>query len=163
MTTTIHTHTHNSARLKAEAVINVIIERCIKKTTPIPTIYEDEMAKLRSAHYIDINFRPRRHKETNTYQLRSVHYMDTNPDHDNVISELSTFYENRMSPYRSRNKETQNLPITRTDIQLEGNLTNIVSADIIYGYGTFYTSPTQFTQLYTQWSTMSCTNAQSMF
>jgi hypothetical protein len=30
------------------------------------------------------------------------------------------------------------------------NLTNLVSADIIYGDGTFYTSPTQFTQLYTQ-------------
>ena len=29
------------------------------------------------------------------------------------------------------------------------NLTNLVSADIIYGDGTFYTSPTQFTQLYT--------------
>ena len=29
------------------------------------------------------------------------------------------------------------------------NLTNLVSADIIYGDSTFYTSPTQFTQLYT--------------
>jgi hypothetical protein len=29
------------------------------------------------------------------------------------------------------------------------NLTNLVSADIIYGGGTFYTSPTQFTQFYT--------------
>jgi hypothetical protein len=80
-----------------------------------------------------------------------------------------------MSLYRSRNKETPKLPITRTDIQLEGkwtqtlaheqfllvdadkilmfttarNLTNLVSADIIYGGGTFYTSPTQFTQFYT--------------
>jgi hypothetical protein len=29
------------------------------------------------------------------------------------------------------------------------NLTNLVSADIIYGDSIFYTSPTQFTQLYT--------------
>jgi hypothetical protein len=29
------------------------------------------------------------------------------------------------------------------------NPTNLVSADIIYGDGTFYASPTQFTQLYT--------------
>ena len=29
------------------------------------------------------------------------------------------------------------------------NLTNLASADIIYGDGTFYTSTTQFTQLYT--------------
>jgi hypothetical protein len=98
--------------------------------------------------------------------------MDTNPDHDDIISELPTFFKNRRSFYRSRNKETPKLSITRTDIQLEGkwtqfliadddnadkiimfttsrNLTNLVSADIIYGYGTFYTSPTQFIQLYT--------------
>jgi hypothetical protein len=29
------------------------------------------------------------------------------------------------------------------------NPNNLVWADIIYGYGTFYASPTQFTQLYT--------------
>jgi hypothetical protein len=29
------------------------------------------------------------------------------------------------------------------------NPTNLVSADIIYGDGTFYTSPNQFDQLYT--------------
>ena len=98
--------------------------------------------------------------------------MDTNPYHDDIISELPTFYENRMSFYRSRNKETPKLPITRSDIQLEGKwtqffiaddgnadkilmfntartLTNLVSADIIYGDGTFYSSPPQFTQPYT--------------
>ena len=98
--------------------------------------------------------------------------MDTYPDYEDIISELPTFYENRISFYRSRNKETPKLPITRTDIQLEGkwtqffmaddgnadkilmlttarNLTNLVSADIIYGDGTFYTSPNQFGQLYT--------------
>ena len=123
--------------------------------TPIPTIYEEDRAKLRSADY-----------------------MDTNPDHDDVISELPTFYEKHMSLYRSCNKETPKLPINRTDIQLEGkwtqtlaheqflfadednadkilmfttarNLTNLVSADIIYGDGTFYSSPPQFTQPYT--------------
>ena len=95
--------------------------------------------------------------------------MDTNPEHDDIISELPTFCR---SFYRSHNKETPKLPITRTDIQLVGtwtqflfaddgnadtivmfttarNPTNLVSADIIYGYGTFYASPTQFTQLYT--------------
>ena len=98
--------------------------------------------------------------------------MDTNPEHDDIISELPTFYENRRSFYRSHNKETPKLPITRTDIQLEGkwtqffiaddgnadkiimlttahNLTNLISADIIYGDGTFSTSPNQFAQLYT--------------
>jgi hypothetical protein len=98
--------------------------------------------------------------------------MVTNPEHDDLISELPTFYENRRSFYRSRNKETPKLPITRTDIQLEGkwtqffiadngnadkiimfttahNLTNLISADIIYGDSTFSTSPNQFAQLYT--------------
>jgi hypothetical protein len=71
-------HVSNSARVKTEAVINVVKERCIKEMTPIPTIYEEDRAKLRSADY-----------------------MDTNPDHDDVISELPTFYEKRMSLYRS--------------------------------------------------------------
>jgi hypothetical protein len=98
--------------------------------------------------------------------------MDTNPEHDDFISELPTFYENRRSFNRSRNKETPKLPITCTDIQLEGkwtqfviaddgnadkiimfttahNLTILVSADIIYGDGTFSTSPNKFAQLYT--------------
>jgi len=91
-----HTHVSNSARVKTEAVINLVKERCIKEMTPIPTIYEEDRAKLHSADY-----------------------MDTNPDHDDVISELPTFYEKRMSLYRSCNKETPKLPITRTDIQLE--------------------------------------------
>jgi hypothetical protein len=34
-----------------------------------------------------------------------------------------------MSFYRSRNKETPKLPITRTDIQLEGKWTQFVIAD----------------------------------
>jgi hypothetical protein len=32
-----HTHVPNSARVKFEAVINIIKGRCIKETTPIPT------------------------------------------------------------------------------------------------------------------------------
>ncbi|VDH92729.1 Hypothetical predicted protein [Mytilus galloprovincialis] len=78
-----------------------------------------------------------------------------------------------MSLYRARLKDTPLLPITRIDVNLEGkwtrtsqgnssysqtmatqtkiliftttqNLTNLVAADVIYGDGTFYTSPTQF-------------------
>jgi hypothetical protein len=66
-------------------------------TTPIPTINEEVRAKLCIADY-----------------------MDTIPDHNDVMSDLPTFYENRMSLYRSRNKEKPKLPITRTYIQLEG-------------------------------------------
>ena len=55
--------------------------------------------------------------------------MDTNPDHDDIISELSTFYENHRSFYRSHNKETPTLPITGTDIQLEGKWTQFFIAD----------------------------------
>jgi hypothetical protein len=109
-----------------------------------------------------------------------------NPNHDDIISELPTFYENRRSFYRSRNKETPKLPITRTDIQLEGKWTQFFIADdgnadkII----TFTTSH-NLTNLYqqtssmetalsilhqinllnsthcTQWSTISCTHSRS--
>ena len=155
-----HSHAPNTARVKAEAVLNTIKQRCAKETTPIPTIYEEERAKLRSAEYMDVN-----------------------PDHEDVIAELPSFYETRMGFYRSRNRETPRLPSTRTDINLDGkwtqtlanekiliavdgdaqkilifsttrNLTNLVDADIIYGDGTFYTSPNQFTQLYTLHATV---------
>ena len=155
-----HTHAANTAKVKADEVLQMIKQRSIKETTPIPTIYDEESAKLRSADY-----------------------MEENPDHDDVIAELPTFYQSRMSMYRARNKETPKLPSTRTDIQLEGkwtetlagerflvsedgnadkilifstteNLTNLVAADIIYGDGTFYTSPTQFHQLYTLHTTV---------
>jgi hypothetical protein len=44
-----HTHAPNSARVNAQTVINTIKERCIKETTPIPTIYDEERTQLSSA------------------------------------------------------------------------------------------------------------------
>ena len=155
-----HTHVANTARVKAESVLNIIKKRSASEATPIPSIYDEERAKLRSAEY-----------------------MEANPDHEDVIAELPTFYESRMTFYRARNKETPKLPTTRTDIQLEGkwtrtlagdrflladdgdvhkillfsttrNLYNLTHADTIYGDGTFYTSPNQFTQLYTLHATV---------
>jgi hypothetical protein len=52
------------------------------------------------------------------------------PDHDDIISELPTFYENSRLFYRSHNKETPKLPITRTDIQLDGKWTQFLFADM---------------------------------
>ena len=36
--------------------------------------------------------------------LRSTDYMDTNPDHNDVISEIPRFYDNLISLYRIHNK-----------------------------------------------------------
>jgi len=150
-----HNHAPNKSRVKAENVINKMKERSIKEATPIPTIYEEERALLRHADYIDAN-----------------------PDHEDVLAELPTFYECRMSLYRQRNKEIPKIPTTRNDIDLQGrwtetsagekfllvndgdddkilifatinNLTNLAAAETIYADGTFYTSPSQFSQLYT--------------
>ncbi|CAC5402834.1 unnamed protein product [Mytilus coruscus] len=95
-----HSHPPSTIRVKAEAVLNIMRERCMKETTPIPTIYEEERAKL-----------------------RSLEYMEVNPDHDDVIAELPTYYDKRMSLYRARSKETPLLPITRIDVNLEGKWT----------------------------------------
>jgi hypothetical protein len=46
----------------------IIKERSIKETTPIPTIYDEESAKLRSEYY-----------------------METNPDHDDIIVKIKIF------------------------------------------------------------------------
>ncbi|VDI62638.1 Hypothetical predicted protein [Mytilus galloprovincialis] len=92
-----HSHPASTIRVKAEAVLNIMRERCMKETTPIPTIYEEERAKL-----------------------RSIEYMEVNPDHD---LELPTYYEKRMSLYRARHKDTLLLPITRIEVNLEGKWT----------------------------------------
>ena len=83
--------------------------------------------------------------------------MDTNPDHDDIISELSTFYENRRntknrSPALIHNMKANGHRPWHTKIHMfitARNLTNLILTDIIYGDDTFYTSPTQVTQIYT--------------
>ena len=75
-----HSHAPNTTRVNAEAVLNTIKQICAKETTPITAIYEEDRAELRSAEYMDIN-----------------------PDHEDVIAELPSFYETRMRFYRSRN------------------------------------------------------------
>ncbi|CAC5395853.1 unnamed protein product [Mytilus coruscus] len=95
-----HAHPPSTIRVKAEVVLIITKERCMKETTPIPTICEEERAKL-----------------------RSLEYMGVNPDHDDVIAELPTYYEKRMSLYRARRKETPLLPITRIDVNLDGKWT----------------------------------------
>ena len=107
--------------------------------------------------------------------------MDTNPDHHDVIAELSTFC-------KSHNKETPKLPITRTDIQLDSKWIQTIAheqflfadydnADKILMFTK--TLPTLYQQIssietalstlhqlnllcsthYAQWSTISCTHS----
>jgi hypothetical protein len=48
------------------------------------------------------NFRLRPSVEERA-NLRSTDYMDTNPDHNDVISEIPRFYDNLISLYRIHN------------------------------------------------------------
>ena len=128
-----------------------IKKRCREETTPVPTIYEQEVVKLRNPEW--------------------------NDESQQVVEKLPTFESCRGNFYNERSKLIPALPPTRADIVLEGkwtlttandrflmvddgaddrilvfttqqNLTHLVAADVIYGDGTFYTSPDIFTQLY---------------
>ena len=75
-----HPHTKHSKSKGRDCSQHHIKDRSKKETTPIPTIYEEERAKLRSADYIEAK-----------------------QDHEDVIAELPSIYEFRMTFYRARN------------------------------------------------------------
>ena len=147
-----HNHPNHQTKLKVDSVLKSIKKRCREETTPIPTIYDQEVNKLRNPEW--------------------------NEDAHKVVEQLPTFKSSRGSFYNERAKIIPILPATRSDIILEGqwtlttanqrflladdgnaermlifssqkNLTHFTAADIIYGDGTFYTCPDVFTQLYT--------------
>ena len=147
-----HNHPNHQTKLKVDSVLKSIKKRCREETTPIPTIYDQEVNKLRNPEW--------------------------NEDAHKVVEQLPTFESSRGSFYNERVKIIPILPATRSDIILEGqwtltaanqrfliaddgnderilifstqqNLTHFTAADIIYGDGTFYTCPDVFTQLYT--------------
>ena len=148
-----HNHPNHQTKLKVDSVLKSIKKRrCREETTPIPTIYDQEVSKLRNPEW--------------------------NEDALKVVEQLPTFESSRGSFYNERAKIIPILPATRSDIILEGqwtlttanqrfliaddgnderilifstqqNLTHFTAADIIYGDGTFYTCPDVFTQLYT--------------
>ncbi|VDI61105.1 Hypothetical predicted protein [Mytilus galloprovincialis] len=147
-----HNHDSHKVKLKVDEILQTIKKRCREETTPVPTIYEQEVIKLRNPEW--------------------------NDETQEVVENLPTFESCRGSFYNERSKLIPALPKTRNEINLaepwtvttvgeqflmaddglhdrimmfttRQNLTHLTAADIIYGDGTFYTCPDVFFQLYT--------------
>lgn len=147
-----HNHQADHAKLVAKDIMNLITTKCQNEIRPVPSIYQEEMTKLRDDEWDD--------------------------DSREVVEKIPTFYSLKSTLYRARRKQTPKLPTTTTDIQLEGkwtqtttgqqfllfddtqgpriiafatteNLTHLSTSDRIYCDGTFYTCPSLFHQIYT--------------
>ncbi|XP_076094650.1 uncharacterized protein LOC143065150 [Mytilus galloprovincialis] len=126
-------------------------ERCLVESTPVPTIYEDELVKLRNR--------------------------DWDNDSERLVQSMPTFTTCKTSLYPQRSKTIPQLPNSRQEINLEGkwretttgdnflliddgdqdrilifsthfNLSHLTAASTLYGDGTFYSCPSTFYQLY---------------
>ncbi|CAG2246348.1 unnamed protein product [Mytilus edulis] len=147
-----HNHDSHKVKLKVDEILQTIKKRCREETTPVPTIYEQEVIKLRNPEW--------------------------NDETQEIVENLPTFESCRGSFYNERSKLIPALPKTRNEINLaepwtvttvgeqflmaddglhdrimmfttRQNLTHLTAADIIYGDGTFYTCRDVFFQLYT--------------
>ncbi|XP_060078201.1 uncharacterized protein LOC132557697 [Ylistrum balloti] len=147
-----HNHPGDHASIVAKEIMNCITDRCQKEIRPIPTIYSEELCKLRDNEWDE---------ETRT-----------------VVEKIPTFNSKKSQLYRARRKLTPKLPTTTQDIDLEGrwtetntgerflhiddgdqnrilvfatseDLAELATADRIYCDGTFYTCPNIFHQIYT--------------
>ena len=147
-----HNHDNDRVQLNVDKVLQSIKQRCKEETTPVPTIYEQEVTKHRNIEW--------------------------NDDTHRMVQQLPTFESCRGQLYNQRAKLIPALPQTRSDINIEGpwrlttkgdpflladdgdaerilifstqdNLTHLTAATTVYGDGTFYTCPDLFTQLYT--------------
>lgn len=146
-----HNHASDPHKLQVSKVMNAIKKRCREEADPVPTIYDEEIAKLRTPEWDD-----------NTEQM---------------VEKLPTFQSARSILYRQRSKLLPNLPATTNELDLQDqwvqtstgeqflladdnngprilifathrNLQHLTNNTTIYGDGTFYTCPTLFTQLY---------------
>ena len=151
---TPHTHAADEPKLKAQSILRRLKERCQTDARPMPSLYDEELAMLRTKDFIT-----------------------DNPDHHSITQALPTFEACRASLYRARSRVRPPLPPTRSDIALDGrwtttlagdrfllsdegdanrmlifatddNLTHLANATTIFGDGTFYAAPALFSQLY---------------
>ena len=147
-----HNHLPNRAAVEGRKIITNIRKRVIDELTPVPSIYDEEITKLRDAPW--------------DAQTREI------------AANLPTFDTSKSSLYRSRQKTIPPIPNTRPDIQQEGkfrettsgeqflqaddgdadkilifttadNLHHLCTTDKIYCDGTFYTAPPMFDSIFT--------------
>ena len=147
-----HIHEPDNFHIETDDVMQKMRKRCRKETTPIPTIYKEEVSALRNR--------------------------DWNEQSVELVKRIKTFEGCKSQFYRERSKDRPVLPKRRQDIRLEGewtetsageqfllidegeenrmlvfatqtNLEHLCNARTIYADGTFYTCPGLFYQLYT--------------
>lgn len=147
-----HNHPADHTGVVTKQILNHISKRCIEEVRPIPSIYEEELNKLRDHDWDD--------------------------SAKTVVQRLPTFNSARSALYRARRKQTPKLPDTLADIRLEGkwtktatgdrfllfddneqtdriiafatteSLNHLSAANTFYCDGTFYTCPSMFRQIY---------------
>lgn len=142
-----HNHLPDRAAVEGRRILSIIRNRARDELAPLPSIYDEEITKLRDAPW--------------DAQSREV------------ASKLPTFHTVKSSLYRSRQKMLPPVPTTRPEIQLEmkfrqttsgepflqaengdinkilifstlENIHHLCNADRIYCDGTFYTAPHVF-------------------
>ena len=146
-----HNHPADHTQIVAKQIMNLVTERCAKEVKPIPSIYLEELNKLRNNEWNDTS--------------------------REVVERLPTFNSANSSLYRSRRKQTPPLSRSMTDIALEGkwtqtatgdnfllddnqptrrfiafatteNLRDLANADIVFCDGNFYTCPNLIYQIH---------------
>ena len=147
-----HNHLPNQAAVIGRRILSTIRSRAKEELTPLPSINDEEITKLRDAPW--------------DAQTREI------------ASNLPTFDSAKSSLYRSRQKMLPPVLTTRPDINLEGkfrettsgepflqaedgdinkilifttadNISHLCNADRIYCDGTFYTAPPMFDSIFT--------------
>ncbi|VDI07548.1 Hypothetical predicted protein [Mytilus galloprovincialis] len=147
-----HNHPSDRMQLRVDDVLQRMTSRCKDKLTAIPTIYEEELVKLRNREW--------------------------NDDTHQVVEHIPNFYSCKDQLYNERHQLIPALPTTVEDITVHGelaqtttgqpflladdstnrrmlvfstqeNLYHLATADTIYCDITFYVCPTLFYQLYT--------------
>ncbi|CAC5366373.1 unnamed protein product [Mytilus coruscus] len=140
------------ASVNSRKILESVRSRCISESTPIPSIYDEEITKLRDAPW-----------DAQTLE---------------TAQKLPTFESKRSALYRTRQKLYPGIPNTRPRIQVEGkcrqtpsrepflqaddgdinkllifttaeNLRQLCIADTVYCDGTFFTAPPMFDSIFT--------------
>lgn len=147
-----HNHQPDRAAVEARKIINTVKSRAKTELKPLPSIYDEEITKLRDAPW-------------------DAQTLD-------IASKLPTFESKRSSFYRNRQKVLPPIPNDRATVQLDGkfrhttsgepflqaddgdidkllifatseNIQHLCSVDRIYCDGTFYTAPPMFDSIFT--------------
>ena len=92
-----HTHAADHTEVVAKQIMTAISIRCTDEVRPIPSIFSEELNKLRDNEWDDTS--------------------------RELIERLPTFITARSSIFRARRKQTPPLPKTTADIRLEGKWT----------------------------------------